>query len=697
MKEGPFITRFVFSPWLLSVVPAIIIFLLLPPLDLKYRLTVEKTGKEYATDMYVDLNSDGITEVVRSGKGLPFYHLLIMDNNLRVFDQWNFRDDLLPDPGALFVGNIDNDLYLEIFAFTYKGDSLFLNVNEFFEPCGIKAERIYITKISIVNNSVTSMVYPAGFYDVNNDGISEFYFTIQTGFGLEPRQCYFFDVVNKKLKSSKFTGIMFYEPKFTDADGDAKPEIFGLVSASGNYKTKAPFTDQSSWLMILDENLEFEFPPVEFPGMTNMLDVAAYQNKKFRGYVVSHNTGSADTSVLKPRIMLFSLKGEKINELLYEDMGMGPNPVMKVLRSENGTRIFIMGRELIELDSELKVVNRVTSPFMQHYFTYVEDIDLDGVPEFLLYSGTEKKLVVYSNRLRKMAETSLDVAGYYVKFSHFRSANGNNKMYLNSPDSGYFIELTEKKLYYFGYLLYPGIYLLLVLFTETLNRITTARIQKRESLKQRLLTLQLQGIKTQLDPHFTFNALNSIASLIYLEDPHAAYDYLNKFTQLLRAMLNDAECIYRTLNEEINFVTTYLELEKMRFGDKLNYRIEIGKGVTGDERVPKLVMHTFAENAIKHGIMPGEKDGMLQISVIRDGEYLYISIEDNGVGREKSAGQSQSTGKGLKLTGEFYGILNQLNSRPITHSIIDLYDKSGQAAGTRVEIYVPIALETGNR
>ena len=692
MKEGPFITRFVFSPWLLSVVPAIIIFLLLPPLDLKYRLTVEKTGKEYATDMYVDLNSDGITEVIRSGKGLPFYHLLIMDNNLRVFDQWNFRDDLLPDPGALFVGNIDNDLFMEIFAFTYKDDSLFLNVNEFFEPGGIKAERIYITKISIVNNSVTSKLYPAGLYDVNNDGTSEFYFIIQTGFGLEPRQCYYFDVVNKKLKSSEYTGIIFYEPEFTDADGDGKPEIFGLVSASGNYKTKAPFTDQSSWLMILDENLNFEFPPLEFPGMTNLLDVAAYRNKKFRGYVASHNTGSADTSVLKPRIMVFSLKGEKIRELLYEDMGMGPHPVMKVLSSEHGDRIYILGRELIELDSDLKVVNRVTSPFMQHFFAYVEDIDLDGTPEFLLYSGTEKKLVVYNNRLRKMAETNLDAAGYYIKFSHLRSASGSNKMYLNSPESGYFVELAEKKLYYFGYLLYPGIYLLLVLFTETLNRITTYRVQQKENLKNRLLTLQLQGIRSQLDPHFTFNALNSIASLIYLEDPQAAYDYLNKFTQLLRALLNDAERIYRTLDEEINFVTTYLELEKMRFGEKLNYRIEIGHGVTGDERVPKLVMHTFAENAIKHGIMPGERDGMLQISVKKDGDYLYISIEDNGVGREKSAGQSQSTGMGLKLTREFYGILNQLNKRPLSHNITDLYDKSGMPAGTRVDVLVPADL-----
>jgi LytS/YehU family sensor histidine kinase len=272
-------------------------------------------------------------------------------------------------------------------------------------------------------------------------------------------------------------------------------------------------------------------------------------------------------------------------------------------------------------------------------------------------------------------------------------------MYLNSRETGCFIELAEKDFYYFGYLLYPGIYLLLVLFIEILNRIAVSRIQQRESLQKRLLTLQLQGIKAQLDPHFTFNALNSIASLIYLEERQAAYDYLNKFTRLIRAMLNDAEQIYRTLNEELEFVTIYLELEKMRFGDRLAFSFDIGNNIKGDEQVPKLVLHTFAENAIKHGILPLENGGNLKISVIKVEDYLKISIEDNGIGREKAAGQSRSTGKGLKLTGEFYDILNQLNKRSLSYYIIDLYDESGKAAGTRVEVYVPVDRQaaTGNR
>jgi sensor histidine kinase YesM len=203
----------------------------------------------------------------------------------------------------------------------------------------------------------------------------------------------------------------------------------------------------------------------------------------------------------------------------------------------------------------------------------------------------------------------------------------------------------------------------------------------------------LQGIKSQLDPHFTFNTLNSIASLVYLEDRELAYDYMNKFTQLLRGLINDAERIYRSLAEELEFVITYLDLEKLRFGDRFNYEISIDGNVNQREQVPKLVLHTFAENAIKHGIMSRPEGGFLMIKAVRDNNYLILSVEDNGIGRAKAEGQSTSTGRGLRLTGEFYDILNQINKKPIKHFIIDLHNDTGESVGTRVEVWVPVELQ----
>ena len=665
--------------------------LFLPSLGTLSRLQVEPVDKANSHNVYADLNSDSISEIIRSGKGDPYFFVLVMNNDLKVYDQWNFKDSLDPELSDFFFGNYDNDQYKEIYDFTYKEDSLFINVNEFFEPEGTKLERVFITKLGIVNKKVTSQVYPAGFFDTNGDGKGELFFSIQTAFGLVPRRLYSFDIVRKELKSSQFTGMICLKPKMVDTDGDGRPEIFGFMGAGGNYKTQVPFSDWSTWLMVFNDSLRFKFPPVEFPGLTNSLEINFYSNERFKGYLVSHNTGSADTTVIKPRIMIFSLDGKKVRERLFSDLGLNTLTFSLVMKNRNSDRILLLGKELLELNDQLMVINKVKSPFHTEFCYYLTDLDFNGEDELVLYSESEEKLVIYNAALKKIAETKLKGANQKFRFSHYSSKNHENKIFLSAGESfGYFLKLRNNNYYYLGYFAYPGIYILFFFFILLIKRINTLQIVQKESLNRRLVTLQLQGIKSQLDPHFTFNTLNSIASLIYLEDRHLAYDYMNKFTQLLRSLINDAERIYRSLGEELEFVTTYLELEKLRFGEKFNYEIIIRQGVSQGEQVPKLVLHTFAENAIKHGIMSRPEGGILKIIAEKQKDYLLLSIEDNGIGRANAEGHSTSTGKGLKLTGEFYDILNQIKKRPIKYNIIDLHNDTGDPVGTRVEVWVPV-------
>lgn len=690
MKGSSLLKKIIFSHWFLAGIPAFMIMLFLPPLGSKYKIVVEEVDKPYVADTYTDLNSDSVSEVIRLTKGVPYYNILVSDNNYLVYDQWNLQDNVDRDLSCEFFGNFDNDRFKEIYIFTYKDDSLFLNINEFFDRSGTRLNRIFITKIGIVNNKVTSNVHPAGFFDIDGDKKSELYFSIQTGFGLEPRRIYYFDIVRKELKTSEFTGVICQRPSMVDLDGDNKPELFGLVGASGNYKIRPPYSDSSSWLMVFNENLKFEFPPVEFYGLTNQLQINAYTNGDFKGYLLSHQTGTADTTVLKPRIMLFSTAGKMIRDRPYSDFGFNSYTNLVELNYYNADRIYLLSKEFLELNDELEAINKVKSPFHSNFTASRADIDFDGDEELLLFSENEEKLVVYNASLRKMAETKLKVNMYSLKHSNFLSKDHNKKLFLTSSDNGYFLKMTKNNIYFLGYLAYPGIYFLFLMFILLVRRINTLQIVQKESLKRRLVTLQLQGIKSQLDPHFTFNTLNSVASLIYLEDREAAYDYMIKFTELLRGMLNDAERIYRSLAEELQFLTTYLDLEKLRFGEKFNYTIKIGEGVTQKEEVPKLVLQTFAENAIKHGIMTRAAGGVLKIRAEIENDYLKLTIEDNGIGRAAAAGHGSSTGKGLKITGEFYDILNQINKRPIKHLITDLYNEKGTPAGTRVEVWVPV-------
>ncbi len=696
MKRDPLIRKVVLSSLFIAGIPTILFLLFLPPLGTKYNLLVEPATVNSGRPFYYDLNSDSISETIHSGKGMPYFFIAVRDNNLRFFDQWNLTDSLNPNISEIFTGNYDHDRFLELYVFTHKDDSLFLNVNEILEPSGMKLERYFISKIGYKNGEVTSILYPIGFYDENRDGMDELYFGITSAFNMGPRRIYSFDLVNKRLVSSQFAGIIALDPKMMDTDEDLKPEIFGTMSASGNYRANVPYSDSSTWFMVYNDKLGFEFPPIEFPGFANGLEINSFKNDLFKGYILSHHVGSTDTTGLASGIMTYSPTGELLRYRPYSDFGNSVTLKLLIIRNSKGDRIYLFGDKFLELNEKLEVVRSTDLPFTSPLFPYQADLNADGQDEILLYSEDEGKVVAYSAGLQKLAEHKFRTPDLKWKFYNYLTKDHEKKVFLSSGNGGSFVKLKSNNLYYLGYLAYPGVYLMFLLFITFVKRINTWQVVQKESLNRRLLTLQLQGIKSQLDPHFTFNTLNSVASLIYLEDRETAYDYLNKFTQLLRGMINDAERIYRSLSEELAFVTTYLDLEKLRFGDKFDYKVEIGSNITQSEQVPKLVLQTFAENAIKHGILPGVNQGFIWIRISRENDYLKLTIEDNGIGRVESAGQSTSTGRGLKITGEFYDILNQINKKQIKHVITDLYDDFGYAQGTRVDVWVPLEVEAVN-
>ena len=256
-------------------------------------------------------------------------------------------------------------------------------------------------------------------------------------------------------------------------------------------------------------------------------------------------------------------------------------------KSEKGDKIFVLKDKVVELNRNLETVRIVNLPFNSPYIICQLDVNGDRKEEFLLYSDIEEKLVVYNEDFYKYGELRFKATSHSWNTSYYLSHADGHKVFVDSGGAGFFIKLKRNNLYYLGYLTYPGIYFVILLFLVLVKRINTLQVVQKESLKQRLVTLQLQAIKSQLDPHFTFNTLNSIASLIYLEDRELAYDYMNKFTQLLRGLINDAEMIYRSLGKELEFVTTYLELEKLRFGEKFNYEIVIGNDVSLKEQGAK--------------------------------------------------------------------------------------------------------------
>jgi Histidine kinase len=693
MKGFNIIRRIAFSSWFLAIFPAALLILFLPPIGSKYILDVENGSKYSGQIKYEDLNGDSISECILARTEKPYNAIVVVNNESQIYDQWNLPDTLIENISDLYFGDYDHNGLKEIYIFSVKEDSVFLNVNEFFKPSGLHINRRFITKIQLVNGTYFSVVFFCGFFDSNGDGKDELYFGFNSGYGREPRRLFCFDLVQQKLTESSFTGNIPFDYQMEDMDGDLRPEIFGNMTAPGNYKSKVPFSDSSTWLMIFDDKLNFKFPPIQFKGYTNGLFVKSFHLNNNKYYILLHTYSGVDSSILKPAVMIYSSRGDLLRSRSLADLGIGHYAFLTVFRNKQKDEIVLVEKKIYILNEKLELKRSIELPFHSSIYAFEADINSDGENDLLLYSDIEEKLIVFNSDFSIKAEKDIKMTINRWQFSHIRYKDHSHKLFLKAGQNYYYMQLKKNKYYLLGFIADPVIYLAFFLFILLVQKITTYQLSQRENLKRRLINLQLQSVKSQLDPHFTFNALNSIAALIYEDNRQSAYDNMNRFTQLLRRMLNDADRIYRSLREELEFVTTYLDLEKLRFGNKFKYEIHVGDGINQNEQVPKMVLQTFAENAIKHGIMSCVEGGILIIKAEKEQDYLKLVVEDNGIGRAKSTGQSTSTGIGLKITNEFYEILNQINKRPIRHSITDLYNETGQAAGTRVEIWVPIDKE----
>jgi two-component sensor histidine kinase len=569
-------------------------------------------------------------------------------------------------------------------------DSVFLNIHEVLEPNGTIITRFFIDKINLVNGHIDSSVNPVGFYDRNGDGKKEFYFAILSGYSVQPRQVYYFDLENRQLKKSAVTGINFNNPRFEDIDNDGSPEIFGTINASGNHRTQTPYTDHSAWLVVLNADLELKFPPVEFPGFGGSLQTFYFGSEKEKKLVAVYNyLGTSNRVPYQAGVYEFSVDGAYIRHRAFDDYGFENRQYALIWNKDHVKRLVFTAQSLTVMNQNLEIEYNQLLDYSKPEMRLTWDIDQDGSDELLLYANNPGMLTILNTDLKLYGHVPMQAEPDHWKLSHLVTTAGEKKAFIHAGDYSYTLQLRDNPYYLLTYLVYPAVYFAFVLFIGFIKQVTTRQVEKQEELKRRLQTLQLRSVKSQLDPHFMFNALNSVASLLYQDDRKGAYDYLNKFTRLLRQLLSDTERIYRTLEEEIQFVDAYLKLEKLRFSDKFEYTITVGDGINRHEKVPVMVLQTFTENAIKHGLMPLTSGGKLTIAIEQQDDYLKIIIEDNGVGRARAA-ETGEKGLGLKMITEFYEILNQDRKKPIRYEIHDLYSGDGKPCGTRVEVNAPV-------
>jgi len=221
-------------------------------------------------------------------------------------------------------------------------------------------------------------------------------------------------------------------------------------------------------------------------------------------------------------------------------------------------------------------------------------------------------------------------------------------------------------------------------------------VRKQAGLKsaheKELVELEAKALRAQMNPHFIFNCLNSIKSLIQQHEEEKSITYLTTFSKLIRTLFNNADKKQISLYDEIETCKLYLQLEAMRFGNKLSYSVDIDENIDLKSiDVPALIFQPFIENAIWHGIVPMEKGGTVQLMVMKENGTVKIVVEDDGIGRvasqqNKPASSIVHQSKGVNLTQSRLELDNLLQQRKAKLEIIDKEDEKGIATGTVVVI-----------
>ena len=221
------------------------------------------------------------------------------------------------------------------------------------------------------------------------------------------------------------------------------------------------------------------------------------------------------------------------------------------------------------------------------------------------------------------------------------------------------------------------------------SRRTRRDVQRSTLLQQRLMQSELRALRSQMNPHFIFNAINSIQHYVLTNERELANKYLVKFSRLMRNILDLSKEELISLQDELETVKLYLEIEALRFNNAFNFSIECEPSIDPEKvKIPPMLIQPFAENAIWHGLLLKEGSKELVIRITRERKSLRIAVDDNGIGRE-SAGkftnqELKRRSHGMEITRTRLDVLRSVQGIDISLNVIDKKDDAERPTGTRV-------------
>ncbi len=372
------------------------------------------------------------------------------------------------------------------------------------------------------------------------------------------------------------------------------------------------------------------------------------------GIVLSINPDETPVNNIKPPVLI-------------TDAG---NLQANVSLNSKGEKQLITGYKNNSVEINFAVLN-YTAPYLNKYFYRLQGID-NG------WHSSDRGTATYN---------SLPPGNYtlYVKGS-------NNSGVMN--EEGDFIHITVMPAWYQAWWFKTLLWLFVVAVVFYLVRRRISSIRAQALLKQKIAETEMQALRAQMNPHFIFNSLNSIENFIMQNEKRLASDYLNKFSKLVRSILDSSRNEIVPVAKDMETLKLYVELEQLRFNNKFNYyNYTDPQLINGDYKVPSLLIQPYVENAIVHGIGHSDNEGLqLTVTATLENDKIKYTIQDNGIGRKLAAEyrlQNKPGHKsvGLTITADRIAHFNNQQSGSSSVQITDLYN-DGKPAGTKVQIFL---------
>jgi two-component sensor histidine kinase len=694
------ISNIALNPFSQALIVALAIIIFTPTGINKYM--IEQAGFTTSFDksqfVFADLDHDSYSERIQTFLNLPGNAGIALKKGEFTLGQWNFRGTFEPGSPRFMIGNYDHDQQDEIYLFTIDHDSIILQGLAFSQEPNLFIKDRHIAVIKKRFEEPDYLFIPRKVTDMTGDGNDDLVFAISGGHSRIPRNVFIYDIRNDSLLISPQSGAFISNIKVENLDSDPLPEILISTYASSNFNDEPViYSDTSSWMMLLDHNLQFVFPPVEFPGPTGGLQMTTIETSTGEkrllccatyGIPVAHtrmwflaNTGG---KILKEK--KFSVHDPLYNIGFMIREHMHPADKGFCLNENDG---------FYEIDSNLEITKISDIKFSRWAPDFL-DVDLDGIEEIIVLAPDHENHIICRNDFSNPVTLDFPVQSINPVFSIKLNGKYPPQLSVQGDQDWKLFNYGINPLWRFRFLIWLGIYLSILSFILIIRKLYSFQLKKRYETEKKIATLQLSSVKAQMEPHFIMNTINTIGSSIYRKKPDEAYHLLLNFSGMVRSLLVSSDKLTRSLKEELDFVRNYLELEKSRFAEVFSYAVNLADDVNPEALIPKMIIQLHAENALKHGLLPRKSGGFLDISVSREGEYLIITVTDNGIGRNMASENiSHSTGKGMKILAQFFETYNKHNKIPLKQEIVDLYDDEKNPAGTVVKVFVPVDFNAG--